>query len=76
VLATAVTLCVACLAVAGYAIYTQLKTGRHDRALIIELFCESIRLREDFDSPDAAEWRMRVEDILTRYDENGRCGGP
>jgi hypothetical protein len=76
VLATAVTLCVACLAVAGYAVYTQLKTGRHDRALIIELTCASVLVREDFDARDASEWRARVDDILARYDEAGRCGGP
>jgi hypothetical protein len=72
-LAFAMSLCLAALGIAGYAVWTQLNTGRHDRNLITELICASIDLREDFETPDAAEWRMRVDNILVRYDES--CSG-
>lgn len=72
--AAAVAVLVAALVLAAVAVQQALARADTERALLLDIVCASVELRRDFDDPSAREWHRRLDTILARYGEQGRCG--
>lgn len=65
---------VVAVVVAGYALFASLEAAHDERNLLLDIVCESVNLRIDYSVETAEEWLRRVNEILARHGEQGRCG--